>query len=278
MTGSELGYAALVRSWPVLSRGISWLDARVPDVGVWRNRFEDLVFTQFWNRWYKLAYIPEKRDLFFAYILTYFYRYPIKEGDVIVQVGASYGEETRRFARAVGRRGRVIAVEPEAGNLGRIRTSVPEAEFPQVTIVPKGAWKEPGELSFFVGGEREHRIVDLGSKDITYDWWGVSDHLHDHRYRGKTTIQVDTLDNIIAAAGVERVDFILVETNGAELECIEGLDKALPRVRRIGARGHVRRDGVPIHFAIRKYLDDKGLLMSLTSEEMVLARQPGLRP
>ena len=266
------------KAWPTLFRGIAWLNRLLPATGAVRRRFEDLVFTRHWNRWYRVAYVPENRDRFFEHILTFFYRYPVKAGDVIVQVGASFGEETRRFARAVGTTGRVIAVEPEAGNLERIRQMIPAEQFPQVTIVPKGAWKERGELRFLLAGEREHRLADLGSSDLSYEWWGVKDHLNDDRYRGATTIEVETLDNIIAAAGVERVDFILVETNGAELEVIQGLDKALSRVRRVAARGHVRRDGVPIHFAIQKHLAGKGLATSVTSEEMVLARQPELRP
>ena len=265
-------------AWPALYRVVSRVNGLVPATGRLRDAFEDLVFTRHWNRWYRVAYVPENRDRFFEHILTFFYRYPIKRGDVVIQVGASFGEETKRFARAVGTAGRVIAVEPEPGNLARLRETVPAAEFPQVTIVPKGAWHEPGELRFFLGGEREHRLADLNATDLTYQWWGVTDHLNEHRYKGATTIPVDTLDNIITAAGVDRVDFILVETNGAELEVVKGLDRNAPMVRRIGARGHVRRDGEPIWRGIQAWLTQKGFVTSLTSEEMVLARQPNLRP
>jgi FkbM family methyltransferase len=266
------------KAWPVLYRIVARLNTMLPATGQVRTWFENAVFTRHWNRFYRVAYVPENRDRFFEHILTFFYRYPIRSGDVVVQVGASFGEETKRFARAVGPAGRVIAVEPESANLSRLRETVPADEFPQVTIVPKGAWTEPGTLRFLVGGEREHRLADLGAKDLTYEWWGVTDHLNEPRYRGSTTITVDTLDNIIADAGVDRVDFILVETNGAELEVIKGLDKAVPIVQRIGARGHVRRDGVPIWRDIQAWLTQKGFVTSLTSEEMVLARQPHLRP
>ena len=266
------------RAWPSLYRGITWMNDALPPTGGMRRFFEAAVFTRPWNRWYRVAYVPENRDRFFEHILTFFYRYPIKRGDVVVQVGASFGEETRRFARAVGPEGRVIAVEPETANLKRLRETVPAAEFPQVTVVPVGAWKERGALRFFVGGEREHRLADLGSNDLTYEWWGVSDHLNESRYQGETTVPVDTLDNIIEAAKVDRVDFVLIETNGAELECVQGLDRTLPIVRRVGARGHVRRDGVPIYRGIKQWLDEHGMVTSVTSEEMVLARQPGVRP
>jgi len=266
------------RLWPALSRSIASLNRLLPATGALRRVFEYHVFNKHWNQWYRVAYVPENRDRFFEHILTFFYRYPVRRGDIVVQVGASFGEETKRFARAVGKQGRVIAVEPEAGNLVRLRQTVPSEQFPQVTIVPVGAWKEKGELSFFLGGEREHRLAELGASDLTYEWWGVTDHLNEHRYQGRTTIAVDTLDSIIADAGVDHVDFILVETNGAELEAVQGLKQAVSLVRRVGARGHVRRDGVPIYLAIQRDLESKGMKTTVTSEEMVLARQPQLRP
>jgi len=227
-----------------------------------------------WNRLYRLAYVPEHRDLFFEHIVTFFYRYPIRAGDVVVQVGASSGEEAMRFARAVGRKGRLIAVEPEPGNVAKLTVLFPKERFPQVTIVPKGAWKQRDQLEFFVGGEKEHRVADLPARELTYKWWDAIDYLHKERYRGTTTVPVDSVDNIVRENGLDRVDFILFETNGAELECVQGMDATLPIIKRVGARGHVMRDGVPIYEAISQYLREKGFETTITSEGMVLARQP----
>ena len=139
--------------------------------------------------------------------------------------------------------------------------------------MPKGAWKERAELEFFIGGEKEHRLADLAANTLTYEWWGVADHLHEDRYKGRMMVHVDTIDNIIAEAGVDRVDFILFETNGAELEGVQGMDAALSITKRIGARGHVMRDGVPIYRAIAKHLEGKGFETAITSEGMVLAQR-----
>ena len=261
-------------SWPAIYKFISKVNRIVPMEGRIRRIFENFVFTSHWNRHYKLAYIPDLRDLFFEHIVTFFYRYPISKGDIVVQVGASSGEEARRFARAVGRKGRLIAVEPEPGNVAKLHESFPKEQFPQVSIVPKGAWNAHGELKFFVGGEKEHRLVDLPAKELTYEWWGVMDHLQESRYKGTVTVPVDTIDHIVAEAGVERIDFILFETNGAELEGVKGMDSILPITKRIAARGHVMRDGVPIYIEIEKYLSGKGFETMVTSEGMVLAQQP----
>lgn len=265
---------AFFKAWPRTYSVISRVNRLVPTSGPIRRTFENAVFTRHWNRWYKLAYVPEHRDRFFEHIVTFFYRYPICQGDIVVEVGASSGEEASRFARAVGRRGRLIAVEPEPGNVTKLRAALPADTFPQVTIVAKGAWKHSGELKFFVGGEKEHRLADLSATELTYEWWGVTDHLHAKRYKGETTVPVDTVDNIVAEAGIDRIDFILFETNGAELEGVQGMVSSLAITKRIAARGHVIRDGVPIYKAIEAHLQSKGFETAVTSEGMVLAQRP----
>lgn len=261
-------------NWPLVYRAIARLNRFVPMSGPIRDKFEDLVFTRHWNCWFRVAYVPDNRDKFFEHIMTFFYRYPIRKGDVVVEVGASSGEEAIRFARAVGPTGRLIAVEPEAGNLIKLGQCFPKDTFPQVTIVPKGAWKEKTELQFFTGGEKEHRLADLGAKELTYEWWGVTDHLQERRYKGATTVLVDTIDNIVAETGVKSIDFVLFETNGAELEGVQGMDATLAITKRIAARGHVMRDGVPIYKEIESYLKSKGFETAVTSEGMVLAQRP----
>jgi FkbM family methyltransferase len=92
--------------------------------------------------------------LFFEYIVTVLFHYPIRKRDIVVQVGASFGEETLRFAKSVGRYGRVIAVEPEDRNVDALRKTFTPERFPQVSIVQKAAADRSGELRFFLGGER----------------------------------------------------------------------------------------------------------------------------
>ncbi len=237
------------------------------------QRFKNRVFTRPWNRWYRSAYIPKYRNRFFEYILTFFYDYPIRPGDVVVQIGASSGEETARFAKSVGLAGRVFAIEPETGNINALRRSFPKEQFPQVEIVPKGASNKTGEATFFVGGEREHRLADIPGGALTFEWWGVADHLSESRYKGTTIVSVDTIDNILAEYRVKYIDFILVETNGSELEVVQGMEKTLLIIKRLGVRGHVMRDGVPIYIAISAFLQNKGFDTVITSEGMVLGKR-----
>ena len=263
-------------TWPITWRLLAFINLFLPRKGLIRQCFTSIVFTKPWNKWYRSAYIPKYRDLFFEYILTFFYEYPIRKGDVVVQVGASFGEETARFAKSVGRKGRVFAIEPETGNIQRLEASFPKEQCPQVAIIPKGASNKRGEASFFVGGEREHRLAEIPGGNLTYEWWGVADHLAEIRYKSTTTISIDTLDNILATYSLQRIDFVLIETNGSELEVVQGMDKILPISKRLGVRGHVMRDGVPSYIAIAKLLQQKQFETTITSEGMVLAKREPL--
>jgi FkbM family methyltransferase len=266
----EKSAQALLRAWPMLWPAIRSANSVLPATGRVRQAFADLAFNRPWSRWYKSAYESDYRDIFFEYILTFFYRYPIRRGDVVVHIGASFGEEIKRFVKAVGRKGRVFAIEPEARNVEVMRALLPPRPWPQLTIIQSAAAREPGEIDFFVGGGKEHRIVDIPGR-LTYEWWGVEDHLDPHRYQRVVKVAANSLDNILRPYGLDRIDFILVETNGSELEAVQGMDEVLKITRRLGVRGHVMRDGVPICNAIADFLRQKGFKVSLTSEQMVLA-------
>jgi FkbM family methyltransferase len=261
-------------TWPLAWRIIRAVHAVLPRGGRLQEKFAELVFWRHWNKWYQLAYEPDYRDIFFECIVTFFYRYPIRKGDTVVHVGASFGEETRCFARAVGGRGRVFAIEPEARNVEVMRATLPHRRWPQLTVIESAAANAEGEVDFFVGGGKEHRLADIPCKELTYEWWGVRDHLARSRYQGKVKVEVNRLDNILRPYALDRIDFILVETNGSELEVIEGMGGILAITRRLGARGNVMRDGVPMHIAIDRHLRTKGLETFTTSEGMVLAENP----
>ncbi|GJL65323.1 MAG: hypothetical protein NPIRA05_02940 [Nitrospirales bacterium] len=263
-----------VASWPRRWQTLAYLNGKLPSQGFLRRVFKHRVFDIPWARWHRFAYVAEYRDIFFDYILTFFYRYPVAKGDTVLQIGASNGEETARFSRAVGPSGRVIAVEPAPDNIAELRAKFPQDGSTNVTVVAKAAAKSAGQLRFFLGLPKEGRVAEIPADDLTYEWWGTEDHLNPERYRGEVVVEADTPQNILDAVGVSSVDFVLVETNGTELEVIEALQPLLHKIRYVGARGHVRRDGDPIYKGIENVLSRNGMTTHVTDEEMVLASHP----
>jgi FkbM family methyltransferase len=270
----KISAAVFLATWPVVWPVIRAVNRLVPREGRIRQGFNRIVFQQFWDRWYRNAYDSDYRDKFFESILTFFYDYPVRKGDTIVQIGASFGEETARFARAVGKTGRVFAIEPETRNVEIQRSLLPYRKYPQITMIQVAVSNITGKVDLFVGGGKEHRLSDIPARELTYEWWGVVDHLQQSRYRRAEPVEVDTLDNILRPYALQKIDFVLVETNGNELESVKGMNEILPAIRHIGARGHVMRDGVPTYIAIEDELKKKGFKTRVTSEGMVLGRRP----
>ncbi len=267
---STKALACFLFCWPIIWMVIAWLYERLPSEGS-RDVFKDIFFTKYWEKYYKFSYIPNLRNIFFEYILTFYYSYPIKKGDTIIQIGASFGEETARFAKAVGKNGCVIAIEPESENIKKLSETFTQDKFPQVRIIPQGVWSEKREINFFVGGEREHRVAEMAAKNLTYEFWGVEDDLREERYKSTSVISVDTLDNILNKLSLETVDFILVETNGGEFEAVKGMNETFQKVNHLAVRGHVKWDGIPINIPISQTLEQRGFDTSINSEGIVLA-------
>jgi FkbM family methyltransferase len=257
----------LLLAWPLLWPAIRAINAVLPTP--LQKRFENVVFWRPWNKWYRHAYEPDLRDVFFEHIVTFFYRYPIRRGDTVVHVGASFGEETSRFVRAVGKCGRVFAIEPEARNVEVMRAILPPRPCPHLVILQLAASNTTADTQLLVGGGKEHRLAHV--TQLGYEWWGVTSDMRDRDQLHATPVKADTLDNILGPYTLDKIDFILVETNGSELEVVQGLDKLMPIVERLGVRGHVLRDGAPISVAIDKVLREKGFDTFTTSEGMVLA-------
>jgi FkbM family methyltransferase len=74
----------------------------------------------------------------------------LREGDLVLDVGAHIGFFTALAGRIVGSAGRVVSFEPEAASLARLRHHVRLNELGNVTLIEQPASDRPGEVDFFV--------------------------------------------------------------------------------------------------------------------------------
>lgn len=146
--------------------------------------------------------------------LAYERHYTPQVGDVVVDVGANVGIFTIRMARMIGEKGKVIAIEPDYRNIECLKKNIEVNNLHNVVIVSKGAWNSKGKmkLNMFSGGTGFSSFHDL-----FYSTLGQIVH--------KIEVDVDTLDSILSDIGIEYVDFIKMDIEGAELEAVEGIDK-----------------------------------------------------
>jgi hypothetical protein len=115
----------------------------------------------------------------------------------------------------------------------------------------------------------DHKIAAEG---IIHD----NDFRPENTYEDQVAIPVDTIDNIMAEAGLDHVDYLDVKVNGAELEVLKGSERALrsPSIR-VFAKAHARyEDGTPINRDILAFLADHGLEAIVTRGEPAVGTNP----
>lgn len=141
---------------------------------------------------------------------------------VVFDVGAHAGQYTKLFARAASA-GRVYAVEPGSYARSILRAVVWLHRLGNVTVLPLalGAVHGLDTLSVPVkaGGSYGFGLSHLGRPEDR--WAAVEQEL----------IAVATLDAVVAALSIHRVDFIKADIEGWELALLRGAENTLRRFR-----------------------------------------------
>jgi FkbM family methyltransferase len=201
------------------------------------------------------------------------YALHVNAGETAIQVGTPNPRTMIEYSRAVGARGRVIIIEAEPDNVERLRRAFPALPYRNVTIVAKGAWSAKGRLPLLLSPHSgDHKFAVPG---ISHD----NDYRPENTYERSIDVQVDTLDSIVRAEGLARVDFVSITVNGAEMEVLKGADEVLARRGlRLWVKGHPRQaDGRPINEAIIALLSARGFTAHRTAGEPAVGAHPRWR-
>ncbi|MFN8641685.1 MAG: FkbM family methyltransferase [Candidatus Binatia bacterium] len=137
-------------------------------------------------------------------------------GGVAVDVGAYLGWYTVVLARRAGVTGRVIALEPDAGNFDLLTRAVGAGRFPQIDPRQVAAAEYSGWTSLYVAtaDRGDHRIVPAAE---------------DRRMR---TVRAVSLDDLLT--DVPRLDFLKVSAQGVEVSVLRGARRVLERSPGVG--------------------------------------------
>lgn len=158
---------------------------------------------------------------YWEYWLTRHFATTIRPGDTVIDIGANLGYYTLLAAELVGENGRVVAIEPNPEVFRRLSASIGVNGFAPRTSARNVALARPGESgtrAFFVpAGEPKNGRFLADSENPAF--------LAAHGSIGEVALgQIDPEE-------FQRVDFIKIDVEGAELAVLEHLRPVLEKFR-----------------------------------------------
>jgi FkbM family methyltransferase len=151
---------------------------------------------------------------------TYFVGKFLRPGMVFIDVGANEGLYSLLAARRVGPAGRVIAVEPSHRELARLRRNIALNDLRNIEVLPVALLDGPSEVSLRIADPEHAGQNTVGS--VVYPGVSVVDEIE---------VMASTLDSVMYTQGLEKIDLIKVDAEGAEVEILAGGTDMLSRHR-----------------------------------------------
>jgi FkbM family methyltransferase len=138
----------------------------------------------------------------------------LRTGMTVLDVGAHHGLYTLLASKRVGSGGRVIAFEPSARERKRLRQHLRLNRCKNVVVESCALGDKHGEADLFVVEGREDWCNSLRAPQI------------DSR-TSTERVAVERADDVLERLRIERVDFIKLDIEGAELSFLQGAGRTL---------------------------------------------------
>lgn len=174
-----------------------------------------------WERWAGQAgkYLRDAEDY-------WFHVYKPSAGDTIVDIGAGRGEDVFAFSRAVGPGGRVWAIEPHPFSFKILGRFAKLNHLQNVKALNYACMDQAGKLQIETTTVWESSYVRAGDPS-------PSSH----------PVRAIRFDDLAAEQGIERIDFLKMNIEGAERWALPGCADALRRARFVCIAAHDFRAG-----------------------------------
>lgn len=134
----------------------------------------------------------------------------IKNGDVVLDIGANIGYYTLIFAKLVGNSGKVFAFEPEPENFKILQKNIKINEYANVFLEQKAVSNNNEKLTLYISDKAgSHRIYKP------------------EKYVKSIDIESITIDNYLKKNNIKKIDFVKIDVEGAELNVLQGIQNLL---------------------------------------------------
>lgn len=140
----------------------------------------------------------------------------LRPGMTVLDIGANQGYYTLLASRKVEPQGKVLAFEPSPREVRRLKLHLwlNRCKNVELSTSALGSVAETGELYVVQG--TESGCNSLRPPDVS-------------QATGLVPVPVERLDDVLKSRGIERVDFIKIDVEGAELSVLQGAPDLLRR-------------------------------------------------
>jgi FkbM family methyltransferase len=146
----------------------------------------------------------------------------IPRGGTFVDVGANIGWYSLKAARAAGPKGHVIAVEPDRETLIELRSNIRASGAASViAVAPVACADSETTLTFYAAPRRNTGESSLSQANASQEGAIAASY----------PVRARRLDDILKEAGVDRVDAMKIDVEGAEFLVLKGATETLDRYR-----------------------------------------------
>jgi FkbM family methyltransferase len=140
----------------------------------------------------------------------------VKPGDIVLDCGANVGTFTRQALKDGA--AKVIAIEIAPENIECLRRNFrQEIATGRVVLYPKGVWDQEDTLELL----RDPNNAAANSVVIHSD----------HHQSSGIRVPLTTVDKLVAELGLDKVDFIKMDIEGAEVKALKGAAETLKRFK-----------------------------------------------
>lgn len=164
-----------------------------------------------------------------------------EEGDVVIDAGGCYGDTALYFAHEVGDTGKVYSFEfmPDSLAIFEQNMALNPELLRKINLVKKPLWSNSGVPLFVEGGGPGARVSPNAKQ------------------ADATRVETLAIDDLASNEKLDRVDFIKMDIEGAELEALHGAENTIRKFRPKLAISvyHKLND----YWEIAQYIDSLGL-------------------